>query len=205
MSAFTDLINTYVDNPGGGVFGTIKKAFDDGWENIKDWFNGIFNQNNDNGSNRTPSEWLGQLLRTNSLNDLLNLFGGSSSSMTEKMLSSEDLQSIFNKMDEQARAVNEFNQSSADKAMQFEANQAQLNRDFQMDLIRNGYQYAVEGMQNAGLNPALAYSNGPVQVTSGAMASGSSATGQAPDYSGIMKVLILALSGITTSALKLIK
>ena len=202
MSAFTDLINIFNDNPGGGVF---KPVFDEVFGNIRDWFNGIFNQNNDTGSNRTPSEWIRDLLGTHNLNDLMNLFSGSSSSMTDKMLSSEDLQALFNKMDEQAKAVNEFNQSSADKAMQFEADQAQLNRDFQMDLIKNGYQYAVESMQNAGLNPALAYSNGPVQVTSGAMASGSSANGEAPDYSGIMKVLILALSGITTSALKLVK
>lgn len=202
MSAFGDLINIYNDNPGGGVF---KPVFDEVFGNIRDWFNGLFNNKNDTGNNRTPSEWLRDLLGTNSLNELLNLFGGSSSSMTDKMLSSEDMKALFDKMDEQARAVNEFNQNSADKAMQFEANQAQLNRDFQMDLIKNGYQYAVEGMQNAGLNPALAYANGPVQVTSGAMASGSSANGEAPDYSGIMKVLILALSGITTSALKLIK
>lgn len=202
MSSFTDLINIYNDRPGDGIFRPI---IDKVGGTIKDWFNGLFNQKNDNGSNRTPSEWIRDLLGTHNLNDLMNLFSGSSSSMTDKMLSSEDMKALFDKMDEQARAVNEFNQSSADKAMQFEADQAQLNRDFQMDLIKNGYQYAVEGMQNAGLNPALAYSNGPVQVTSGAMASGSSANGEAPDYSGIMKVLILALSGITTSALKLIK
>lgn len=202
MSAFTDLINIFNDNPGGGI---LRPIVDKVGGDIQDWFNGIFNNKNDTGSNRTTSQWIMDLLGTHNLNDLINLFGGTNTSATQKIISSDDLQALFDKMDEQARAVNEFNQSSADKAMQFEADQAQLNRDFQMDLIKNGYQYAVEGMQNAGLNPALAYSNGPVQVTSGAMASGSSANGEAPDYSGIMKVLILALSGITTSALKLIK
>lgn len=202
MSAFTDLINIFNDNPGGGVF---KPVFNEVWGNIKDWFNGIFNNKNVGPNNETPGEWLKGLLGSYGLEDFLGNFQNAGSSTAGRIMSGPDMQALFDKMDEQAKAVNEFNQNSADKAMQFEANQAQLNRDFQMDLIRNGYQYAVEGMQNAGLNPALAYANGPVQVTSGAMGSGSSATGQAPDYSGILKVMILALSGITTSALKLVK
>lgn len=54
----------------------------------------------------------------------------------------------------------------------FNAEQAQLNRDFQADMASSQYQRGVADMQAAGVNPALAMSNGGAAAPSGSNASG---------------------------------
>lgn len=93
----------------------------------------------------------------------------------------------------------EFEQSSANQGMTFNAEQAQLNRDWQTaanklamdheskeaEIYRNwldhqrstSYQVAVEDAKKAGLNPILMASNGGASVVSGAMGSGFSSSG----------------------------
>lgn len=57
-----------------------------------------------------------------------------------------------------------------DKQNQFNEREAQKNRDFQERMSRNAYQYVVEDLKKAGLNPILAYSNGGAATPQGSFA-----------------------------------
>lgn len=69
--------------------------------------------------------------------------------------------------------LNQINSAATEAQYNFNAKQAQLNRDWQERV--NSYQYMVEDLKKAGLNPALAYSNSAGYVGSGSSASGSRA------------------------------
>ena len=78
---------------------------------------------------------------------------------------------------EQAALNRDFQLSSAREAMTFEAEQAALNRDWQEHMSNTAYQRAVQDLQAAGLNPALAYQQGGAASTAGATAAGHAAGG----------------------------
>lgn len=65
------------------------------------------------------------------------------------------------------------NSSSAQKQMDFNASEAQKNRDWIDSQRNNQYQTVVEDLKAAGLNPALAYSNGGAGVFGSSPASSS--------------------------------
>lgn len=116
------------------------------------------NSNFYNGfSLNTPASVLGSL--NDAVNNQMSMVGSNNSAY----------QDYFNQ-------ANSFNQNSANRAMKFSAQQAQLNRDFQENMSNTSYQRAVKDLEAAGLNPILAYINGGASTPAGSSASGTSAT-----------------------------
>ncbi|AYP28716.1 MAG: minor capsid protein [Microviridae sp.] len=72
------------------------------------------------------------------------------------------------------------------------ANEAARNRQFQKRMYRHRYQYTVQDMQKAGLNPALAYQQGAGSAPSGSSASQDNPIGDAVGK-GVSSALAVSL------------
>ena len=70
-------------------------------------------------------------------------------------------------------------------AQKFNAEQAQLTRDFQERMSNTAYQRGMKDMKDAGLNPILAYQRGPAGSPTGATASTAAAPVSDPVASGV--------------------
>lgn len=79
-----------------------------------------------------------------------------------------------------ANETNAFNAEQAELNRQFQHGEAQNQMAFQADMASTAYQRATADMMKAGLNPMLAYQQGGAAVPSGAAGAGSSASGVMP-------------------------
>lgn len=75
-----------------------------------------------------------------------------------------------------SRDANRTNVALAHEQMDFSANQAQREMDFQERMSSTSYQRAVDDMRKAGINPLMAVTNGGASSPSGAMGSGAAAS-----------------------------
>lgn len=99
-----------------------------------------------------------------------------------------------------AQEQNAFNAQQAALTRDFNSAEAQKQRDFEERMSNTSWQRAVADMQAAGLNSALAYSQGGASVPSGASASGGSAA--SASHSGNPFQLIGGIIGAVSSVAK---
>lgn len=120
--------------------------------------------------------------------------------VTDKDTNNEHYNNFYNHfkslIDKYLASQQEYNQGSADRAMDFEAEQARINRDWQEMMDNTRYQRAVEDMRKAGINPLLGFFNGSgaASTPSGATASGHSAGSSMPNASQLLTAMVALMS-----------
>lgn len=89
------------------------------------------------------------------------------------------------------------NREESDKDRDFNAEQAERNRQFQLNMSNTAYQRAVADLKKAGLNPYLAYGQGGASSPSGTSASAGS--GRAVSAGANGQVLGTVLSALSSA------
>lgn len=102
-----------------------------------------------------------------------------------------------------AQQQNDFNAAQAALTRDFNSAEAQKQRDYEERLANTAFQRAVADMQAAGLNTALAYSQGGASVPSGASANGGSSAHAAASGNlvGLLGGVVGALSSVAKAAI----
>lgn len=76
-----------------------------------------------------------------------------------------------------AREQMDYQTQSAERAMQFNSEEAEKARNWSEMMSNTGYQRSVQDLKAAGLNPILAYTNGPASTPGSTSATGVSQPG----------------------------
>lgn len=114
-----------------------------------------------------------------------NLSSNSASAVDLESKSIRDYEDMLNRLvkvqydfnSAEALANRRFQQESANSAMEFSRQQAQVDRDWQERMSNTAYQRVVKDLRAAGLNPILAYTNGGASAGSGSTATAFQASG----------------------------
>lgn len=84
--------------------------------------------------------------------------------------------------DQAVKQQQDYNLSSAQKAMDFSASEAQKTRDWQEYMSNTSYQRAMTDLRKAGLNPVLAYTQGGASTPAGSTGTGYSTSSAKAEY-----------------------
>ncbi|ALS03581.1 VP2 [Gokushovirus WZ-2015a] len=103
---------------------------------------------------------------------------------------------------EQAQLNRDFQTSSAEKAMQFNSEEAQKNRDWQEMMSNSAVQRRMEDLKKAGINPILS-AGSEAATTGGATASGQAMSGSSASTNRVTTDAYSILSQGITSAKQL--
>lgn len=130
-------------------------------------------------------------------------------SSAKGVLSSEEvpsyLKGLFASVGRENVLNRRFNSAEAELNRQFQHNEAQLQREWYEDMSNSAYTRAVTDMQNAGINPILAYQQGGAAAATSGVPVGSSASynvGGGDTLSSVLSSVADLVSAINGSARK---